>query len=436
MKKIFYLSFALICCNQAFSQGWVSADTNRLYPVNKSLGLSPVSVGIGTNAPAAQLHTTGTLRFGGLLQNSTYNRVMVQDTAGNVFWRDAATLGSGGGWSLTGNSVSASNFLGTLNAEKLRFRTNNTEKMVIDTAGNVGLGVASPNHVLTIKSNGHSYGTVDRRFLISLNNTSTGNDALTGIRFESMDGNAEHIGTLALHGPTYNVINDFKNTLLLKNHVDSGLAFVAGPEYYDGLKPNFGKIRFYTGSQSFTAGGNPFIERMRIAEGGNIGINTKSPTAKLHVKETVRFEQLPQGSGDALVIDAAGNVYRSTLAVQSTNAEVTALQKEVVELKAQLANLIANRLSALQTADRLVLSAISPNPSSSSTSFKYFVPGAVNNATLHIYNMQGVEVKSYKLPARGQADYAVQTGLSNGIYLALITGDGQVSEAVRWVVAR
>lgn len=435
MRKMLYCSLALLCGNRALSQGWVSTDTNRLYVVNKSLALSPVSVGIGTNMPAAQFHTTGTLRFGGITQNNSFNRIMVQDADGNVSWRDAATLGSGGGWSLTGNSVGASDFLGTLNGEKLRFRTNNIEKMVLDTAGNVGIGEANPNHVLTIKSNGHSYGAVDRRFLISLNNTSTGNDALTGIRFEAMDGNANHIATLALHAPSYTVINDYKNTLLMKSHTDSGVAIVAGPEFYDGTRPNWGKIRFYTGSQSFTAGGNPFIERMRIAEGGNIGINTKNPTAKLHVKETVRFESLPQGSGDALVVDAAGNVYRSAASVQP-NADVAALQKEVAELKAQLSNLIANRLSALQTADRLVLSAVSPNPSSTNTTFKYFVPAAVNSAWLHIYNGLGVEVKSLKLPSRGSAELTVQTGLANGIYVALISGDGQVSEAVRLIISR
>ena len=434
MKRMLLAAGGVMLSITAFSQGWLGNGSSTLYPVNASLGLTPLSVGIGTNSPTAQLHTTGSLRLTGITQNNTYNRLLVQDTSGNVFWRDANTLGTGSGWSLTGNTVTSANFLGTLNAEKLRFRVNNVERMVVTPDGNVGIGEANPNYVLSINSDGNSYGSVDRRFLISLKNTSSSNDAVTGIRFETNAANPNHFASMALHAASYNVINDFKNTLLLKTFTDSGIALVSGPDFYDGLNANFGKIRFYTGTKSFTAGANPHIERMRIAEGGNVGINTQSPTAKLHLKETVRFESLPAGDGDALVIDAQGNIYRNATGGRVTSQEVNELKKEVAILKAQLANLIANRLSALQTADRLVLNGVSPNPSSVSTTFKYFVPAGINSAWLHIYNVLGSEVKAYQLTARGQHELTVPTGLSKGVYLALITGDAQVSEAIRVVI--
>lgn len=434
MKRMLLAAGYVLLSVTGFAQGWVGNGSSGLYPVNTSLGLTPLSVGIGTSSPTAQLHTTGSLRLSGITQNDTYNKLLVQDTSGNVFWRDANTLATGGGWALTGNTVTSANFLGTLNAEKLRFRVNNVERMVVTPDGNVGLGEANPNYVLSINSNGNSYGPVDRRFLIALKNTSSSNDALTGIRFETNAANPNHFASIALHAAHYTVINDFKNTLVLKTQIDSGIAFAVGPDYNDGLNANYGKIRFYTGTRNFPAGGNPYIERMRIAEGGNIGINTQSPTAKLHVKETVRFESLPAGDGDALVIDAQGNVYRNATGGRVTSQEVNDLKKEVATLKAQLANLIANRLSALQAADRLVLSGASPNPSSSSTTFKYFIPSSINSAWLHIYNVQGSEVKAYQLSARGQHDLTVPTGLNKGVYLALITGDAQVSEAIRLVI--
>lgn len=49
-------------------------------------------------------------------------------------------------WSLTGNTgtSSATNFMGTTDNVSLRFRTNNSEKMIIDSLGNVGIGTVAP----------------------------------------------------------------------------------------------------------------------------------------------------------------------------------------------------------------------------------------------------------------------------------------------------
>jgi hypothetical protein len=50
------------------------------------------NVGVGTKTPTAQLHTTGTVRFAGLSSNNTQTRVLVSDTSGNLYYRDASTL--------------------------------------------------------------------------------------------------------------------------------------------------------------------------------------------------------------------------------------------------------------------------------------------------------------------------------------------------------
>ena len=85
----------------------------------------------------------------------------------------------------------------------------------------------------------------------------------------------------------------------------------------------------------------------------------------------------------------------------------------------------------------MALTGITPNPAGSNATFRYFVPSDINSAQLHIYNLQGTEVKSYKLSARGQSDFTIQSAeLSKGVYLALITGDGQISNAMRMVIAR
>ncbi len=57
-------------------------------------------------------------------------------------WVPSADLG---GWGLTGNTATAgSDFLGTTNLVSLAFRTNNLQRMKIDSLGNVGIGVNLP----------------------------------------------------------------------------------------------------------------------------------------------------------------------------------------------------------------------------------------------------------------------------------------------------
>jgi hypothetical protein len=56
------------------------------------------------------------------------------------------------GWLLTGNAATdpATNFLGTIDNQALAFRTNNIEQMRINSAGNIGIGITSPNAKLDV----------------------------------------------------------------------------------------------------------------------------------------------------------------------------------------------------------------------------------------------------------------------------------------------
>jgi hypothetical protein len=49
-------------------------------------------LGIGTESPSAQLHTTGGVRFAGLTNSNSQTRVLVSDADGNLYYRDASTL--------------------------------------------------------------------------------------------------------------------------------------------------------------------------------------------------------------------------------------------------------------------------------------------------------------------------------------------------------
>lgn len=78
-----------------------------------------------------------------LMYNSTLSRWLVTSVAGES---DA------GDWHTTGNSGinSGANFIGTTNLASFRMRTNNVERMVIDSLGRVGIGQPFPGDALTL----------------------------------------------------------------------------------------------------------------------------------------------------------------------------------------------------------------------------------------------------------------------------------------------
>lgn len=79
------------------SSKWTISGNNIF---NKNSG----NIGIGTSAPTAQLHTTGTVRFAGLGTNTVDTKVLTADNSGNVTTRTVAGL-------LSGNALTSLNGL-------------------------------------------------------------------------------------------------------------------------------------------------------------------------------------------------------------------------------------------------------------------------------------------------------------------------------------
>jgi hypothetical protein len=129
------------------------------------------NVGIGTNTP----HPTALLELystskGLLIPRMTQAErdaisspatglliYQTDNTPGFYYWNGTAWIpilssssGSGLFWSLTGNSITGTQFLGTTNAQPLVIRTNNTERMRITATGNVGIGTATPTTALHV----------------------------------------------------------------------------------------------------------------------------------------------------------------------------------------------------------------------------------------------------------------------------------------------
>lgn len=210
------------------------------------------AVGIGTSAPSEQLH----------VRSLTNNAILLETTGADtmpayVIRNDARewqmrVLGSGS------------------NQFDIRDATAGASRLVIDAAGNVGIGTVSPSTTLdlfhtdsTSSSNTTFWNLAYGGGLILENNISAPN-AVTGIGL--VGGN-----------------NNFS---------------VAGLGMVQEAANSLGALAFYTGG---AGRGNTVPERLRIDSAGNVGIGTTQPQVRLQVAESGGFSGIASVRTDAYI---------------------------------------------------------------------------------------------------------------------------------------
>lgn len=134
-------SFATASAQNATAVGYNTTAGNA----NTLILGNGANVGIGTTNPSnalSVLATTDPLYLSGVQATSTFNTDSVLTINGGVVRKTPYSSLTGNFWSLTGNAGTnyTSNFLGTTDNAGLHVRTNNTERMVIDSIGSVSIG--------------------------------------------------------------------------------------------------------------------------------------------------------------------------------------------------------------------------------------------------------------------------------------------------------
>jgi hypothetical protein len=193
------------------------------------------NVGIGTNNPLSRLSVGG---------NGYADRALTAIASGSDFGMTLQQNSTGGGLQIYANVSSWGNI-------PMQIQTNSGYQFIVTTAGNVGIGTASPSTLLQINTTARTSGTDVN--ILTLSDTVTGvQTSGYGVRILATSNNGQ---------------------------AKSAIAFEA-----DGGTNNDTAISFYTQTSAAS-----LDRRMIINKNGNVGIGTSSPTAKLDVNGEIRM---------------------------------------------------------------------------------------------------------------------------------------------------
>ena len=323
-------------------------------------------VGIGTSSPSNTLDVAGTIRYDGrLLTNSTTAdgsaaapSIVVGYDYDNGFFRPASnTIGFTTGGSERMRIDSSGNVgIGTASADEalevsgdvkssggnfgiyhfgetsdvtkivgrdgghgsfpntMDFFTNSTQRMRIDSSGNVGIGTSSPSKALTVGGTGlrvqstasaDFYSTAQDALIVNNGNANLRlwNNGAERMRIDSSGnvgiGTSSPASTLEIakndqtNGATLSITNSFNGGSWDAGDTVGSLDFRIDDS--STTEPVRGKIKVfddsasgstypYASAMSFTTTlSNTSTERMRISSSGKVGIGTTSPAEELHV---------------------------------------------------------------------------------------------------------------------------------------------------------
>lgn len=321
MKTIFFIAALILCGTAAFSQVGINTSTPT------------ATLDIRSTDQSAPSNTDGLLipkvdAFPAVNPTAAQQGMMVYLTTasgakapGFYYWDNttSAWIGIGGsakGWDLNGNlgTTPATNFIGTTDAQPVVLKTDNAERMRIDSNGNVGIGTTSPLNkfhvfggasgmtpnpfsVATLESTVSAYLSVlsaaETGIIFGSNGNST-NGAIVynnpgladGMLFRT-NGNVNRM----VIGPTGNIgFGNFVPSYPLQfpsAHGDK-VALWGGAGVHYGLGIQAGLLQIHTdGAGSDVAFGYgtsaAMTETMRVKGNGRVGVGIGLPNARMEV---------------------------------------------------------------------------------------------------------------------------------------------------------
>lgn len=216
-------------------------------------------------------------------------------TAGIYYFTNSSwtfLTAGGSAWSITGNAGTnyVTNFLGTTDNNSLRLRTNNTQSMLLDSLGNVGIGSSvaftpGANEKLLVNAGATSSfnaivarGSLNNYFQLNINNQNSGSGASSDVVATADNGTeSTNYVDLGINSSTY-------NTSSITGGPDNAYLYSTSNDFVIGNASASKNLIFFTGG---SASSN---EAMRINGSGYIGVNKTSPAYRVDVHGKGNFD--------------------------------------------------------------------------------------------------------------------------------------------------
>jgi len=209
------------------------------------------NVGIGASSPSTKLDVTSATSSVAKFTTGAVSSVMYNST--------------GSGTSYWGDPTVANSFAVNAGSNYVSAWTNNTERMRIDSSGNVGIGTSSPGGKLDIRGASVSYTTV----------ASPSSSIWTGKNFAFRDeaSYGTGVGGAIVFEGKYNAAGDLSTYGWIRGSKKNATDGDPYGNIYYGTR--YGHHIFVTDANGYTNGTG---EKMRITDVGNVGIGTSVGT--------------------------------------------------------------------------------------------------------------------------------------------------------------
>jgi len=228
--------------------GGEQGDRDYTFSANRE-GITPLTVqgdgnvGIGLSAPAKKLHVQGDIQVGADWAENpwflTFITAGANKTSGIRFGTEALP---GLKWSLYGSSSDSS----------LHIKMGDTERLTIDSAGKLGIGVTNPGAPLHVRKDQNA----ETDLILGNSSTSVLGSPNTGLVFSAYrDVDPNHPVAKIVAIPSYD------------------------PGSNQGTTATYADLAFHT-----TTSFDVLSEKMRITKAGNVGMGTTTPESELHVR--------------------------------------------------------------------------------------------------------------------------------------------------------